>query len=71
MIYGAFTSNVDMRTGSPAFGTPESVKAQFASGRWRGGTDCRGGPQRDRVTGGRCAGGVRGEMAVGARSWAA
>ena len=32
MIYGAFTSNVDMRTGSPAFGTPESVKAQFASG---------------------------------------
>jgi trimethylamine--corrinoid protein Co-methyltransferase len=32
MVYGAFTSNVDMRTGSPAFGTPESVKAQFASG---------------------------------------
>ena len=23
MVYGAFTSNVDMRTGSPAFGTPE------------------------------------------------
>ena len=22
MVYGAFTSNVDMRTGSPAFGTP-------------------------------------------------
>ena len=32
MVYGAFTSNVDMRTGSPAFGTPESVKRQFASG---------------------------------------
>ena len=32
MVYGAFTSNVDMRTGSPAFGTPESVKAQLASG---------------------------------------
>ena len=32
MIYGAFTSNVDMRTGAPAFGTPESVKSQFASG---------------------------------------
>lgn len=32
MVYGAFTSNVDMRTGAPAFGTPESVKAQFASG---------------------------------------
>lgn len=32
MVYGAFTSNVDMRTGAPAFGTPESVKGQFASG---------------------------------------
>jgi len=32
MIYGAFTSNVDMRTGSPAFGTPEYVKGAFASG---------------------------------------
>ena len=32
VVYGAFTSNVDMRTGSPAFGTPESVKSQFASG---------------------------------------
>ena len=32
MVYGAFTSNVDMRTGAPAFGTPESVKSQLASG---------------------------------------
>jgi trimethylamine--corrinoid protein Co-methyltransferase len=32
MVYGAFTSNVDMRTGSPAFGTPEYVKGAFASG---------------------------------------
>jgi trimethylamine--corrinoid protein Co-methyltransferase len=32
VVYGAFTSNVDMRTGAPAFGTPESVKSQFASG---------------------------------------
>jgi trimethylamine--corrinoid protein Co-methyltransferase len=32
MVYGAFTSNVDMRTGSPAFGTPESVKSQLVSG---------------------------------------
>ena len=32
MIYGGFTSNVDMRTGSPAFGTPEFVKAAFATG---------------------------------------
>ena len=27
MVYGGFTSNVDMRTGSPAFGTPEYAKA--------------------------------------------
>jgi trimethylamine--corrinoid protein Co-methyltransferase len=32
VVYGAFTSNVDMRTGAPAFGTPESTKAQLASG---------------------------------------
>ena len=32
VVYGAFTSNVDMRTGAPAFGTPESVKSQLASG---------------------------------------
>ena len=32
VIYGAFTSNVDMRSGAPAFGTPEAVKAAYASG---------------------------------------
>jgi trimethylamine---corrinoid protein Co-methyltransferase len=32
VVYGGFTSNVDMRTGSPAFGTPEAVKAALASG---------------------------------------
>jgi trimethylamine--corrinoid protein Co-methyltransferase len=31
-IYGSFTSNVDMRSGSPAFGTPEYAKAAQASG---------------------------------------
>lgn len=31
-IYGGFTSNVDMKTGSPAFGTPEYTKACVASG---------------------------------------
>jgi trimethylamine--corrinoid protein Co-methyltransferase len=30
-VLGGFTSNVDMRTGSPAFGTPEYVKATLAS----------------------------------------
>jgi trimethylamine--corrinoid protein Co-methyltransferase len=32
VIYGAFTSNVDMRSGAPAFGTPEAFKAAIASG---------------------------------------
>jgi trimethylamine--corrinoid protein Co-methyltransferase len=32
MVYGGFTSNVDMRTGSPAFGTPEYVQGQLATG---------------------------------------
>jgi trimethylamine---corrinoid protein Co-methyltransferase len=32
MVYGGFTSNVDMRTGAPAFGTPEYVKAAIATG---------------------------------------
>ena len=31
-VYGSFTSNVDMRTGSPAFGTPEFALAAHASG---------------------------------------
>ena len=30
-VIGGFTSNVDMRTGSPAFGTPEYVNAVLAS----------------------------------------
>jgi len=32
VVYGAFTSNVEMRSGSPAFGTPESLRAAIASG---------------------------------------
>jgi trimethylamine--corrinoid protein Co-methyltransferase len=32
VVYGAFTSNVDMRSGAPAFGTPENAKANVASG---------------------------------------
>jgi trimethylamine--corrinoid protein Co-methyltransferase len=32
VLYGAFTSNVDMRSGAPAFGTPENTKANIASG---------------------------------------
>jgi len=44
VIYGSFTSNVDMKSGSPAFGTPEFVQAAFGAGQlarhirlpWRG-----------------------------------
>lgn len=32
VMYGAFTSNVDMRTGAPAFGTPENTKANMIAG---------------------------------------
>lgn len=32
VMYGAFTSNVDMRSGAPAFGTPENAKANVIAG---------------------------------------
>jgi trimethylamine--corrinoid protein Co-methyltransferase len=32
IIYGSFTSNVDMQSGAPALGTPEYTKAALASG---------------------------------------
>jgi len=32
VMYGSFTSNVDMKSGSPAFGTPEYTKAAFGAG---------------------------------------
>jgi trimethylamine--corrinoid protein Co-methyltransferase len=31
-LYGGFTSNVDMKSGAPAFGTPEYTKAALAGG---------------------------------------
>ncbi len=44
IIYGSFTSNVDMKSGAPAFGTPEFARSLLASGQlarrygvpWRG-----------------------------------
>lgn len=44
VIYGSFTSNVDMKSGSPAFGTPEFVQGAIGAGQlarriglpWRG-----------------------------------
>ncbi len=32
VVYGGFTSNVDMKSGSPAFGTPEYMQAQIIGG---------------------------------------
>ena len=32
VMYGSFSSNVDMKSGAPAFGTPEHVKATLGSG---------------------------------------
>jgi trimethylamine---corrinoid protein Co-methyltransferase len=32
VMYGGFTSNVDMKTGAPAFGTPEYTRAALAGG---------------------------------------
>ncbi len=32
IIYGGFTSNVDMKSGAPAFGTPEYIKAAMIGG---------------------------------------
>ncbi|MXN66943.1 methyltransferase [Stappia sp. GBMRC 2046] len=32
VVYGGFTSNVDMKSGAPAFGTPEYIKAALVGG---------------------------------------
>ncbi len=32
VMYGSYTSNVDMKSGAPAFGTPENTKANVISG---------------------------------------
>ena len=32
VVYGGFTSNVDLKTGAPAFGTPENTLANMAGG---------------------------------------
>ncbi len=50
VLYGSFTSNVDMKSGAPAFGTPEHVKANLAVGQmarllglpWRSATGAGG-----------------------------
>ncbi len=50
VCYGAFASNVDMKSGAPAFGTPEQVKANLGAGQlarliglpWRNSTGASG-----------------------------
>ncbi|MEM7544889.1 MAG: trimethylamine methyltransferase family protein [Pseudomonadota bacterium] len=48
VLYGSFSSNVDMKSGAPAFGTPEQVKASLGTGQlarrlglpWRNAAGC-------------------------------
>ena len=48
VVYGGFTSNVDMKSGAPAFGTPEYVRACWGTGQlarmvglpWRSSGSC-------------------------------
>ncbi len=50
VMYGNFASNVDLKSGAPAFGTPEHVKATIGSGQlarhigltWRSAAGCAG-----------------------------
>ena len=67
VVMGGFTSNVDMRTGSPAFGTPEYVHAALATrAARRGGSGSRSHQRRERLARGRCAGDLRnGVLAAG------
>jgi hypothetical protein len=63
VVYGGFTSNVDMKSGSPAFGTPEFVKAAWGSGQlarrigvpWRSSNvNASNAPDARRLTNRRC-----------------
>lgn len=71
VMYGAFTSNVDMKSGAPAFGTPENTKANASPARWRVATACptarRMPTPRTRWT---CRLATRRPWRPGARSWA-
>ena len=41
VVYGGFTSNVDMQSGSPAFATPEYVRTAMLGASSPGATRCR------------------------------
>jgi trimethylamine--corrinoid protein Co-methyltransferase len=40
-MYGGFTSNVDMQSGAPAFGTPEYVRTAMIGGQMARRYGCR------------------------------
>ena len=44
-VIGTFTSNVDMKSGAPAFGTPEYMRATQMTGQLARFTDCRCDPR--------------------------
>ena len=71
-VYGGFTSNVDMKSGAPAFGTPEYMKAAWSAASWRAATACLTAPRTPtppiRSTPRRP---TRACSRSGARSWAA
>ncbi len=73
VAYGGFTSNVDMRTGAPAFGTPEYAKAAHGDGAAHAPLPASLPlQQRERVQHRRCAGDLRiRPCRSGAASWAA
>ena len=58
VLYGSFTSNVDMKSGSPAFGTPESLRGRSAPDSLHGISTClgagRSAPPRTLPTNRRC-----------------
>jgi trimethylamine--corrinoid protein Co-methyltransferase len=46
VCYGTFTSNVDMKSGAPAFGTPRISRPRWRRGNWRGISGCHGARRR-------------------------
>ncbi len=44
VIFGSFLSNIDMQSGSPSFGTPESAIGLLCTGQLARHTGCRSAP---------------------------
>jgi trimethylamine---corrinoid protein Co-methyltransferase len=73
VVYGSFSSNVDMKSGAPAFGTPEHFKATLGSGQlarflglpWRAGGGSAG-PSADAQAANETQMGLWGSVLAGA-----